>query len=394
MNPLLVVKVTEKCNLGCRYCDYGFSSRSVNDFVPLDRLKGTQRESHSALKTMPLNVLESFCKKFLDFAESSVTMIFHGGEPLLAEKSYFEEAVRLQQRYNHRKIRINNCLQTNGLLLREDLINFFISNNFKLGISYDGPEEIHNTNRVDGKGRGTHQRLLEKIKVLKEENVGFGTVTVLTRESLDRELKIYTDLKKITKRARLNIYFPFGQEKAELDRLYLSPAEASQALIRFYDLWASDEEEFTLSPFVEIVESYFKGYSTICEDNLNACSETFSINPEGEVYTCGRLNGVSKFRLGNILTTSLEEMLRTEPHIRRCDKKNLILEQCGSCEYINICNGGCGAETYALEGSFEKKTHYCQTKFSLYEHIKKHLTSYMRNLSTPAASEIQLENSL
>jgi len=117
----LIIKVVSTCNLACRYCDADIYSNH----------------------RMSLDTVSQIITKALDYADR-VEFIWHGGEPLLMGIQFYEKVVELQKRYRRKGQTIENALQTNGTLINQEWVDFFKANDFHVGVSLDGPPEVHN----------------------------------------------------------------------------------------------------------------------------------------------------------------------------------------------------------------------------------------------------------
>ena len=131
---VLIKPASSLCNLRCGYCFYH------------DEANSRQTQSFGM---MSINTLENIVSKALAAAGRECTFGFQGGEPTLARLDFFRELIRLQQKYNTRGIKINNALQTNGILIDDEWAQFFADNGFLVGLSLDGNQEIHDRYRKD-----------------------------------------------------------------------------------------------------------------------------------------------------------------------------------------------------------------------------------------------------
>ena len=170
------------CNLDCTYCFY------------LEKEKlypGTKNWG------MPPSVLESYIRQYIESQQQEiVTFAWQGGEPTLLGIPWFENVLALQQRYSHGK-RIENVLQTNGVTLNGDWADFFAANNFLIGISIDGPRELHDVYRIDKGQKPTFDLVLRGIEQLIAADVRFNTLTVVNRKNSHHPLDVYRFLKQI-----------------------------------------------------------------------------------------------------------------------------------------------------------------------------------------------------
>ena len=163
---------TPYCNLDCTYCYLpGRARRAIMSPAVLD----------AALS----------CLLRSDRAAQQLELLWHAGEPLSAGLPFFRRAVELIHRHNVESRQIVNSIQTNGVLIDKDWCRFFAENDFRIGISIDGPAYLHDKHRVNWAGRGTHKRTLEGCRLLRRSGIEPGALCVLTRDSLDHPDDIY-----------------------------------------------------------------------------------------------------------------------------------------------------------------------------------------------------------
>jgi uncharacterized protein len=120
-----------------------------------------------------------------------VTVAWQGGEPTLMGLDFFRRSVELQKKYAKPDTRIENTFQTNGILLNEEWCQFFRRNNFLIGLSLDGPKELHDSYRKDKGGHGTFDRVMRAARLLQEHKVEFNILCTVNRRNADHPLKVY-----------------------------------------------------------------------------------------------------------------------------------------------------------------------------------------------------------
>jgi uncharacterized protein len=173
------------CNMDCKYCYY----------LEKEKLYGSTERYRMADE-----LLESYIRQYIQGQTvSEIHMAWQGGEPTLLGVSFFKRVVEIQTKYANGK-RITNALQTNGTLLNDEWGEFLSANNFLVGVSIDGPAELHDRYRVDKRQRPTFDSVIRGIEVLKTYGVEFNTLTVISRGNQDHPLVVYEFLKGIGSR--------------------------------------------------------------------------------------------------------------------------------------------------------------------------------------------------
>jgi uncharacterized protein len=177
----MVKPIGSLCNMDCHYCYY------------LDKAQLYSKTPSKLDDTL----LETYIREYIQSNEIPVvTFAWHGGEPLLAGLEFYKRALDYQQKYKGEK-QIDNVIQTNGLLLNETWCDFFKANKFLLGISIDGPRDIHDAFRVDKGGNPTFERVIAAIELMKSKGLEFNALTAVHNKSEGRGKEVYSFLKSI-----------------------------------------------------------------------------------------------------------------------------------------------------------------------------------------------------
>ncbi len=170
------------CNLDCKYCFY---------------LEKEQLYPNNEKWKMSDERLEAFIRDYIAAQPGpEVSFAFQGGEPTLLGVDYFRKVVAYQEKHAQGK-RISTAFQTNGTLLNDEWGAFLAENNFLVGLSIDGPEAIHNANRVDKKGRDSYKEVIRGLNILRKYKVEFNTLTCVNSITVQHPVKIYKFLKSI-----------------------------------------------------------------------------------------------------------------------------------------------------------------------------------------------------
>ncbi|EKP3141618.1 radical SAM protein [Escherichia coli] len=168
-----------QCNLKCDYCFY---------------LEKESQFTHE--KWMDDSTLKEFIKQYIAASGNQVYFTWQGGEPTLAGLDFFRKVIHYQQRYAGQK-RIFNALQTNGILLNNEWCAFLKEHEFLVGISIDGPQELHDCYRRSNSGNGTFAKVIAAIERLKSYQIEFNTLTVINNINVHYPLEVYHFLKSI-----------------------------------------------------------------------------------------------------------------------------------------------------------------------------------------------------
>src|SRR5262249_20774151 len=167
LNKMLVLQPIDLCNLNCTYC-----------YLPGRRNP----------KRMPDAVLEGVIRKSLAMSprvvSGATTLVWHGGEPLLAGLDFYRTATELIRKYKPANLDVRQAIQTNGTLITDDWIRWFSENTVEVSVSIDGPKSIHDQRRVNWQGRGSFDEVLAGLDCLRRNGIPLRAICVVSRHSM------------------------------------------------------------------------------------------------------------------------------------------------------------------------------------------------------------------
>lgn len=339
---LLVKPASGRCNMRCRYCFYAdeTSRREIDDY-------GLMKEE----------TMEIMVKKALDYAEGGITFGFQGGEPTLRGLDFFKKAVEFQKKYNTKGLRIDNALQTNGMLIDEEWAEFLAKEKFLVGLSVDGMSSVHNKNRLDAKGEGTLRRVLRAAELLKAYNVTFNVLTVVTNDTADKIDLIYDFFARHD--LRWQQYIPcldaFGEKQD-----WLTTEKYGIFLKKLFDRWSNDvlSGRFIYIRQFENWIGMLLGRSAENCGMMGVCGMQYTVEADGSVYPCD-FYVLDPYRLGSFATDSFEDMDKKRHEIGFIEKSAQKDKECLDCYYYPLCRGGCRRDRDDGQGNLER-TRFCQ----------------------------------
>jgi uncharacterized protein len=347
-----IVKPTSECNLACKYC-----------YVENSSEKG--RMSDETLELLLENLGEVNKGKRSE-------IIWHGGEPLVMGLDFYQKAKYFQFFIeNENQVRFRNGFQTNGTLVDEEVIKFCKDYNFSLGFSLDGTKHLNDKTRVYHNGEGAFNEIFKGFNLAREYKLSNGFILILTKENIDKVDEIYNFIKENKFSVKINPLIYSGQAKIN-NHLSIKPKEYAQAIIKLFDLYFYDNDfKGSIDPLDTFMGNVtFNQAYGCCSFNRN-CQDTFiSINHIGDVYPCGRFDGIDEFKMGNIHDEPLSKILKSEVRDKLMQRIPENIESCVDCEYIQICNSGCMNNGYMVRGNFMDKDYYCSGYKEIFSHMK------------------------
>ncbi|NLC70581.1 MAG: anaerobic sulfatase maturase [Desulfuromonadaceae bacterium] len=369
------------CNLDCAYCFY----------LEKQALFGNCRNFR-----MPEEVLAAFIRSYVEAQPTPVVeFVWQGGEPTLLGLDFFRRIVELQGPFTKAKT-ITNSLQTNGILLDDAWCRFLKQHNFMVGISLDGPREIHDRYRCDRQGNGSFDAVLRGLKFLQKHGVEFNVMACVARETARHPLEVYRFFKKegiefiqftpIIERLPATVELNLGLSlavPADLDReeqntavtsWTVLPEEYGDFLIAIYEEWVRNDVGMTfVMNFEWALNAWIGNPSPVCI-HARQCGCSLVIEHNGDVFACDHLV-YPKYKLGNILFNDLTGMvavsLRTGFGV---SKESALPRWCRECEVLAACQGGCPKHRFAQSHYNEPGLHYlCASYKRFFLHIRKYL---------------------
>lgn len=327
----LILKVTNACNLRCRYC-------SLGDKSEVEVLSASDMDK----------ALDWFCSYAQEKDERKITVILHGGEPMLVSAEQYDKSFeRIKNKYKDREIVFR--IQTNGTLLSQPYIELFHKYDFHVGISLDGFGYIHDGQRRDRIGNATYDLIVENIQRLQSEKLPISVLMVLTKPSLTVGYEYLDSLAKSEIPIKINPLLKIGDALAH-DELCLEEGDYGNYLIGMHKYILERELEVYISPLEELQQAIIHEVAPMGCTFHGSCSYKFiCINQEGMLYPCGRFADQRSYIIGDIYKGITKEgrELQEKLNERRTVK---FPEKCRECQYLRLCHAGCSASTVAGPG--------------------------------------------
>ncbi len=346
------------CNLDCEYCYY----LEKEDLYP-----GTQSFK------MTEEVLETYTRQYIyaqpaDAAEVNFT--WQGGEPTLMGLPFFRKALALQKKYARGGMRVTNSFQTNGTRLDDDWARFFSDNEFLVGISIDGPEDLHDEFRPDKKGYGSFHQVMEGVELLKKHGVLFNTLTCVQSSNSSYPVKIYRFLKEIGSTHLQFIPIVEPQPDGGVSYRSVNPKKYGTFLCGVFNEWLKrkDVGRIYVQDF-DVALSILAGYpSPICI-HAETCGHAMAIEHNGDIYSCDHFV-FPEYKLGNIMEEQAKVMHESARQQEfGLDKRDKLPAYCRECDFLKVCNGGCPKDRIIDTPDGEPGLNYlCQGYKTFYAH--------------------------
>lgn len=333
----IIVKVTDGCNLRCKYC-YNKDSDYQKQVLSLERFKKL------------LNIVAPYRKE--------IHIIWHGGEPLTAGHDYFEQAMKIEDAAcTTFRVTIKNQVQTNGTLIDKKWVELFKKYNIKPGISFDGIQ--------NDKYRQQGEKTLAAFKLLRKNGIKAAAIAVVADDEYDvlQNYKYFADL-------GINVEFSPVFEEGGAAEMGNRAQRFADKMTELFDYWLYDKAGVDVRLFCTYVSMALGTDFRICS-NASCHGKYLGLGADGTIYNCGRYS-VTKHPFGNIDDFSaLDEIYRTEGFralvAGAIERRNKCKQ---ACEYFDLCSGGCTDCAIIENGLSEIPKQSCVYFKTLYAHIK------------------------
>ncbi len=321
------------CNLACDYCFF----LKKEDLYPGSDFR------------MSEEVLESYVRQTIEGQRvPAVTIAWQGGEPTLMGLEFFRRAAGYVDKHLPAGMELEQTLQTNGVLLDEEWCEFLREHKFLVGLSVDGPRELHDAYRHDKGGKPVFDRVVRAARLMQEHGVEFNVLCTVNDVNSQKPLDVYHFFRDELKAPYLQ-FIPIVerdndtgyQEGTAITDRSVRPEQYGRFLIEIFDEWVRrDVGEMFVQTFDGVLAAWVRGHSTLCIFRPS-CGESGALEHNGDLYSCDHFVEPA-YLLGNITETPLVELVASEQQRAfGAAKSEALPRYCRECEYLFACHGEC-----------------------------------------------------
>ena len=400
------------CNLRCQYCYYLEKQHLVNSKFKIQNSK----KPPSSGGGMERGLLETYVRDYIQLQQvPEILFTWHGGEPMLRPLSFYKQAVRYQQYYGRGR-QISNSIQTNGTLLTPEWCQFLHNEGWLVGLSIDGTQPMHDAYRLDAKGEGTWQRVIDAIHMLQDYGVEWNAMATVNHANVSQPLEFYRffrdelhcqflQLSPVVERIQNNgpspapslvgrgycgchlvvppgPFSPLPEREGlgeSLAPFSVKPDEWGHFLCTIFDEWVKHDVGET---FVNVFDATLAGWMGVMPGicvYAEECGHAVVMEHNGDVYSCDHFV-FPQYRLGNILTDGLPQMVYGEKQTAFSRlKKDSLPRQCRECPWLKACHGECPRLRFLHTADGEPGLNYLCAGYQIYfQHVAPYM-DFMRN---------------
>lgn len=360
---LLIKPVSADCNLRCEYCFY---------------LRAAELYPEAARHVMPDDVLERMIEGLLSYRFPQTVFAWQGGEPTLAGVDFFRRAVELEQQHGAPGQVVGNALQTNGVLIDQEWCSLFRDYRFLIGLSLDGPREVHDRFRVFESGKGSWEYVMRAAHLMAQHEVEFNILCLLNRENV----KMGADLL----RWFVDQGFTFVQFIPCMEKGHpcnVSVEDFGDFLCDTFDYWSKEGfGRVSVRDFDAILTTKAGQGPPMCT-HAARCNHYILIEHNGDVYPCDFF-AYDEWRLGNVMDGPLHTFLETDRYKQFAYQKDKV-PACRGCKWRGMCHGGCQKDRLAT-GGYADPTPLCAAYKQFFEHANTRINALVKKVQKQIAN--------
>jgi uncharacterized protein len=353
------------CNLGCSYCF--FLDKEL--LYEGDRFR------------MSDELAETYIRSLVEAHETSqVTVAWQGGEPTLMGLDFYRRVMDLEEKYRRPGMTYLNTMQTNGTLLTDEWCEFLAEHDYLIGISIDGPRELHDTYRVTKKGEGTFDKVMRGLRLLQKHGVDYNILTTVNRTNADYPLEVYRFLRDeagtdwmqfIPVVERVDEHGnPADLRGSHASERSVGPEQFGNFLITIFDEWVHhDVGSVFVQTFEATARNFFglQGRSGMCVFN-ETCGTGLALEHNGDLFSCDHFVD-PEFLIGNITEHGIADLVggRQQYEFGQ-DKLTGLPQYCLDCDVRFACHGECPKNRFTLTPDGEPGLNYLCAGFKAFFH--------------------------
>ena len=377
------------CNLACSYCF--FLDKEL--LYPDSKFRMTEE------------TLEAYIRQLIESHRSNqVTVAWQGGEPTLMGIDFYRKAIQLQEKYRKPGMTFENTMQTNGTLLNDEWCQFFKENDFLIGISIDGPRQLHDAHRVDKGGIGTFDKVMRGLRLLQKHGVEYNVLVTVNRLTADHPKEIYRFLRDevgtswiqfIPVIERMNLDgMNLIQEGEQVSPRSVRPKHFGRFLIGVFDEWIKEDVGVV---YVQTFEAALRNWMRLPTSGMcvfeKTCGYGLALEHNGDLYACDHFVEPD-YLLGNIKDEHMLQMIGSDEQTKFGQEKFDSLPQyCLECPVQFACYGECPKNRFIRTPDGESGLNYlCAGYKAFFQRVDEpmKIMAMLMNSGRPASDVMEI----
>ena len=334
------------------------------------------------------DTLETYIRQLIEsHSVPEVTVAWQGGEPTLMGLDFFRRSIVYEQEYSKPGMKIQNTIQTNGTLINDEWAAFFKENNFLVGLSIDGPREMHDYYRVDRQGEPTFDKVMRGLNFLQKHGVEWNALTTIHHANADHPVEVYRFLRDECK-AEFVQFIPIVERLTpdgnQVTDRSVTAEEYGRFLVGVFEEWVRrDVAKVYVQMFDVALANWHGEPSGLCVHS-ETCGGALAIEHNGDVYSCDHFV-TPQYKLGNIKQKHMIELVASDQQFKfGQDKLDTLPKYCRECEVRFACHGGCPKDRFITTPDGEPGLNYLCPSYKLFFH---HVQQPMREMARLLAAD-------
>ena len=373
---LLAKPTGATCNLDCKYCFF----LSKEQLYPGDRFR------------MSDQMLDSYIRQLLETqAADEVNVAWQGGEPTLMGLDFFRRSIEYVEKYRKPGQRILHTMQTNGILLNDEWGAFFKEHHFLIGLSVDGPQEMHDAYRVNKAGEGSFGHVMRAWETLHRHGVDVNILCTIHAANADYPLEVYRFFRDELNSAYMQFipiverttreFLPlanlgwgarpgadrplYRQQGGLVTARSVGAEQFGRFLIAIFDEWVGRDVGKVFVQTFDVALGSWLGQHHLCIFSPT-CGGAIVLEHNGDVYSCDHYVEPG-YLLGNIAQTPIGELAASEKqHAFGLEKLNSLPQYCRGCDVRFACHGECPRNRFITTPDGEPGLNYLCAGYKLF----------------------------
>ena len=354
------------CNLDCKYCFY---------LSKEDLYKGSSFR-------MTDEMLETYIRQLIESHNiPEVTVAWQGGEPTLMGLDFFRRSIVFEKEYAKPGMKIQNTIQTNGTLINDEWAAFFKENEFLVGLSIDGPREMHDFYRVDRQGEPTFDSVMRGLGFLQKHGVEWNALTTIHHANADHPVEVYRFLRDECK-AEFIQFIPIVERLTPDSNVVTDRSATAEQygkfLVSVFEEWVRHDVARVYVQMFDVALANWHGEPSGLCVHSKTCGGALAIEHNGDLYSCDHFV-TPEYKLGNIKEKHMLKLVSSEPQVKfGNDKFDTLPKYCRECEVRFACHGGCPKDRFIKTPDGEPGLNYLCAGYKIFFN---HIDKPMRTMS-------------
>ena len=354
------------CNLDCKYCFY---------------LSKEELYKGSSFR-MTDETLETYIRQLIESHEApEVTVAWQGGEPTLMGLDFFRRSIVYEKEYAKPGMKVQNTIQTNGTLINDEWAAFFKENDFLVGLSIDGPREMHDFYRVDRQGEPTFDKVMRGLGFLQKHGVEWNALTTIHHANASHPVEVYRFLRDECK-AQFIQFIPIVErvtpEGNVVTERSTTAEEYGKFLVGVFEEWVRRDVARVYVQMFDVALANWHGEPSGLCVHSKTCGGAMAIEHNGDLYSCDHFV-TPQYKLGNINQRHMLDLVGSDPQVKfGNDKFDTLPRYCRECEVRFACHGGCPKDRFITTPDGEPRLNYLCAGYKIFFH---HIDKPMRTMS-------------